>query len=535
MLQVRCRDYGRKTRRERREASKRVKTIDVLACPDEVDPRRGTAEPDDCYRCGGPRTELGCADEVCAALTDGVAAAEYGLSARERQRRRDRAGTRIFGWNPRSRNRFRRKCRALDWNPACGPGLVLEAFTLTAPGRRGGADADADDDAIWMLVFPDGAAFHRALKRFRDRYEKRWCVLPEPVLEMVNGPGRADVQVVRERKFAPMYAVLKMEFQRRGAPHEHGLGGLPEDPKRPGKVHPEFREWLGDAWSDCVWSEVLSPVLGKHWNKRNQLAICEALEAIEPGAAIAYLNHRRVGTRVGLRDGRRIQDLGHAIEYFLKDSQGGGSKAYQDEPPEQWTSKGRGTGRIWQCWGLRDVTSTVAVTPENGVEAGRTARKWFRADVGRNIEQGRRLPFGPCRDEREQAVRDRAVRLEARRRGRRPSGAERRARRRRDQELGDDVPRVCRARARPLFAQNRGVVFVPDGVGFTSRLGRWLHLAEDLDENDRVNGGAWRTSEIGDGFRLMRTAGAAELARRRAAGTAHSYGGKCCAWVANAT
>jgi hypothetical protein len=516
-VQVRTRDYGRLERRLDRQAERDRKTRDVLASPnggDGHEPRAHAsgcdctaemiragracvAEPvppmDCCPRCGGPRSGIGCLDVGCAALSIEVADAEFSLSARERERRKELAGTKIFGWSRKSRNELRHKIGKLDLTPLVASGRVLEVLTLTAPGC-GGMSESEDDDQYWMLVAPDGAAWHRALRRFRERWKYRWC-------ERFDEAGKSVLDPSGRKTYDPVYAVLKQEFQRRSAPHEHLMAGLPEDPKRCGRVHCDFREWLSQAWTESLFYEVVRDApdpkrpgqkMGRKWMLRPTLDVLYALEAVLPGAGGAYLSHLRAGTRVGTKEKRgRITDPRRAAEYFLKEGISS-AKGYQDQAPEQWTSKGRGTGRIWQVWGLKEATATVAVTPDVGIAAGRIARGWYRSELRYDVARAELLPFGPTRDAREQGLRDRAWR---------------------------------NRRRRGLFRQNRGRVMVEDGEAFGTQLARYLrqHVA-DLDEARRQAergelpaalrpGERGRVYSMGSGLRLMRTAAEAELRR----------------------
>jgi hypothetical protein len=228
-------------------------------------------------------------------------------------------------------------------------------------------------------------------------------------------------------------------------------------------------------------------MMGRKWMTRPTMDVLLALEQVLPGAGGAYLKHLQAGTRVGTREKRgRITDPRRAAEYFLKEGISS-SKGYQDQAPEQWISKGRGTGRIWQVWGLREATATVAVEPDVGIAAGRVMRRWYRAELRHDVERASRLPFGPCRNEREQGLRDRAWRLRGR---------------------------------RGLFRHNRGRVMVEDGEAFTMQLGRYLQ--EHVADLDVVRRGEVEVHEIGQrgllysmgpGLRLMRAVVEAELAR----------------------
>jgi hypothetical protein len=204
----------------------------------------------------------------------------------------------------------------------------------------------------------------------------------------------------------------------------HLMAGLP-NPWVRDDVGRTFREWLGPTWAECVWHEILAPLLGKRWaGTRTSVEQMAALETVMPGAGGAYLRHATYGTRVGTRERRgRITDPKRAAEYFLKEGIAS-SKAYQDNPPAQWVENGAGTGRIWQVWGLKEDTVTVAMTPADGIAFGRLMRRWYRAQLAVAYQRPRHAGGG--------------------------------------------------RRFRPLFTNNRGRVLVNNGAAFTAQAARWL-------------------------------------------------------------
>lgn len=323
-----------------------------------------------------------------------VLAGDPALAERERARRKAAAGTKISGWTRKSRNELRHKVGRLDLTPLVSDGRHLDVLTLTCPG---GTEEDPWDDRYWLLVAPSGAAYKRALARFRRRWVRAW---------------------------GPIFAVLKMEFQRRGAPHEHLMAGLPDRDERDAIDGRTFRDWLGPTWAECLWHEVLAEHLGPRWHERLDVDPVAVLDGILPGAGAAYERHAAYGTRIGTRERRgRITDPKRAAEYFLKEGISA-AKAYQDDPPEQWTSKGSGTGRIWQVWGLKEATAVIAMTPADGIAFGRLLRRWYRAQLAVAFLRPRHAGGG--------------------------------------------------RRRRQLFVQNRGRVMVNDGANFTSQAARWL-------------------------------------------------------------
>ena len=55
------------------------------------------------------------------------------------------------------------------------------------------------------------------------------------------------------------------------------------------------------------------------------------------------------------------------------------SKEYQHHVPPEWSEPGTGPGRFWGVWTLQRAVRTVHVSPEDGIRAGRTARRWAKA------------------------------------------------------------------------------------------------------------------------------------------------------------
>jgi len=55
------------------------------------------------------------------------------------------------------------------------------------------------------------------------------------------------------------------------------------------------------------------------------------------------------------------------------------AKEYQHDVPTAWKEPGHGPGRFWGVWALERAVRTIAVTPEDGIQAGRIARPWAKA------------------------------------------------------------------------------------------------------------------------------------------------------------
>lgn len=199
----------------------------------------------------------------------------------------------ITGWSRRSRARMLRRLCELDYRTAF-EGETLVMVTLTLPGE-------------WRSVCSDGRAFKDLVKAFR----KRWV-----------------------RRYGPISAVWKMEFQRRGAPHVHIMTALPEDP--------EFRDWLSDAW--CVVVGHPDPVQRE--------------------------KHRAAGTGVDFATGMRSLDPKRVGVYFSKHG-AYSDKEYQNHPPENF----EGVGRFWGYWGLSREVSEVSVSRDDAVYLARLLRR----------------------------------------------------------------------------------------------------------------------------------------------------------------
>ncbi|HWL02621.1 MAG TPA: hypothetical protein VNQ52_09645 [Microbacteriaceae bacterium] len=173
--------------------------------------------------------------------------------------------------------------------------------------------------ADWQTVAPSGEEAKKHLSQFVKRYERKWgCRLR---------------------------SLWKMEFQRRGAPHFHLFLVLPCSPA-------EFREWVSEVWADVV-------------------AHPDAEEREK---------HRKAGTGLDYSTALKATDPQRLAIYFSKHSApGGGSKEYQNRPPDLWLASGS-VGRFWGYWGLEKATQAVKVSPGDYVKASRLLRKWRRAN-----------------------------------------------------------------------------------------------------------------------------------------------------------
>jgi hypothetical protein len=210
----------------------------------------------------------------------------------------------------------------LDYRPLLNdPTRVPAMVTLTYPGD-------------WFTVAPDGRTAKRHLQAFRKRYVKAW----------------GD----------DLYAVWKLEFQDRGAPHFHLLMVPPHGRARIPKARARKAAWVGAGqtfkqWLSAIWADIVD-----HPDPREKQA------------------HLGAGTNISYSEGLRASDPKRVSVYFTKH----GSfrkKEYQHRVPAPWQAPGKGPGRFWGYWGLHRVTLAVEVTPEQATQAARIARRWARA------------------------------------------------------------------------------------------------------------------------------------------------------------
>lgn len=221
----------------------------------------------------------------------------------------------------------------------------------------------------WQEVMPTGAVAARKFDNFRRAWAKRWG--------------------------APSW-IWKREFQGRGAPHWH-LWLVP-----PTDDHREFTTWLSAAWT-------------------------RALAIADPG------EHRRsllAGTNVSRTEGMKARDPKRLAIYFLKESIGGESKAYQNEVPREWA--GEVVGRFWGVAGIDKSIRTIDLDPTVAAEVWRVLRHIRRS---RGVTRSVRVP-------------------------------------RIDQRTG--VVRYRTVRRRSVARGSGGWVAVNDGAAAGSQLARWL-------------------------------------------------------------
>jgi hypothetical protein len=108
-------------------------------------------------------------------------------------------------WSDKSRLKMVERFASLDYTPFELSDSIPALITLTYPGD-------------WLSVASTAQLAKQHLQSFRKRFERAY--------------GR------------PFFALWKMEFQRRGAPHFHLLAPIP--------IGVQFSEWLSETWSDVV-------------------------------------------------------------------------------------------------------------------------------------------------------------------------------------------------------------------------------------------------------------------------------------------
>ncbi len=226
----------------------------------------------------------------------------------------ERRGTKADNWQPRkanviwsnkSRVKMLERFSTLDFNPFQDESSILAFLTLTYPSH-------------WQIVAPTSASAKRHLLNLRKRFEREF-----------------------ER---PFFALWKMEFQRRGAPHFHLLAPIPKGS--------EFKNWLSKNWVEVV----------NHPDETERA------------------KHLLAGTGVDKAKGTTADTAQRISYYFSKHSSANkGPKEYQNTPPEEWVASGS-VGRFWGYWGLKVATATLGVSQSDALFVARCLRRWQRAN-----------------------------------------------------------------------------------------------------------------------------------------------------------
>lgn len=268
----------------------------------------------------------------------------------------DAAGKRgrIVGWSRGSRRRMHRTLAELDYSEwLAGPG-TLAVVTATVPG-------------LWEPLVPDAPTWKWMIERLRLRW-------------------RHEVKMAWAGPW-------KMEFQERGAPHQHMLLKVPSH----ARTGEQFEDWYARVWSDIVGA----PAFTCHRCHRDHLGYDAALgygvDRLGYDAWLGYdlfgscdcehpdtdrarhrARHGR-GTRAVSFDGMATATDPRRISlYFGKHGAKSASKQYQNRPNDQWVAQGT-VGRFWGVWGLRKAVVEISIDLGTMHRARRILRHVARA------------------------------------------------------------------------------------------------------------------------------------------------------------
>lgn len=207
-------------------------------------------------------------------------------------------------WSDKSRVKMLERFSTLDFTPFSDEASIIAFLTLTYPSD-------------WISVAPTSQSAKRHLSMFRKRFEREFN--------------------------RPFYALWKMEFQRRGAPHFHLLAPIPKGS--------DFKTWLSKTWTEIV-------------NHPDELERSKHLQA---------------GTGVDKAKGIAADTAQRVSYYFSKHSSANkGSKEYQNTPPDEWVRAGS-VGRFWGYWSLELATVQFGVSEKDALFIARTLRRWQRS------------------------------------------------------------------------------------------------------------------------------------------------------------
>lgn len=248
----------------------------------------------------------------------------------------------ITEWSARSRARMTRRLCELDYAPFFADSTRVPAMlTLTYPGD-------------WVTVAPNGKALKRHLQAFRSRFIRAWG--------------------------EDMWAVWKLEFQRRGAPHVHFLM-LPPHGKA-GNVARARHDAALAEWKRAAAAgadpgpkpRFRKRELGDGLNFRQWVSLVWADIVAHPDPE-ERRKHEAAGTGVDYAEGLRATDPKRVAVYFTKHGTFG-AKEYQNQVPEEWQAPGQGPGRFWGYWGLKRAVAAQEIEVPTYFEASRLLRRY---------------------------------------------------------------------------------------------------------------------------------------------------------------
>lgn len=239
----------------------------------------------------------------------------------------------ITGWSAKSRTNMLLAISQLDFVPMMSSGRPAAMVTLTYPGE-------------WLSVAPNGATTKEHLQALRHRWRRAWGEDP--------------------------WAIWKLEFQRRGAPHYHLLvippQGVAQGRSSAIGAGQPFRQWLSAVWADIV----------NHPDPQE------------------YLKHLAAGTGVDFAEGMKAADPKRAGIYFGKHGTFA-SKDYQHCVPLEWQRPGAGPGRFWGYWRLERAAMGVEVDEPTARWTARLLRRRSRAQRATREIRVPRTPGGRLR------------------------------------------------------------------------------------------------------------------------------------------
>jgi len=251
-------------------------------------------------------------------------------------------GAVVTSWSRKSRSNMVERLGQLDYTAWVGEDS-LGMVTLTYPGP-------------WLDCAPDGQTAKLHLQSFRRAF--------------------------RDTFGYTLWALWKMEFQERGAPHFHLMMRCPAltPDHTPGYYGPVcvsckhascrkrrrtpevFEQWVSRAWARIVARE-----------HRKRLGY-----QLDP---VHQQRHLEAGTGVDFR--ARMTDPKRIGIYFLKHgTKTHDGKEYQNQVPLEWSGEpGRGPGRFWGIWGVPSGAAAVEVDQDDALHARRILRHVYRASA----------------------------------------------------------------------------------------------------------------------------------------------------------
>ena len=213
---------------------------------------------------------------------------------------------------------YAKKSNIKEWSPKSRANMVARFSTLdyqplVSNALQRPALITLTYPDKWELVAPTGQHAKRHLLALKKRYERKFKT--------------------------PLYGLWKTEYQSRGAVHFHILCAPPNNPA--------FRKWLSEAWADII----------DHPHPEEKA------------------RHLISGTHVSYDDRYASFDSRSISIYFSKHaSPQGGSKEYQNKPPQLWKDEAS-IGRFWGYFGLKPVVWKISLSYREAVSLSRTLRR----------------------------------------------------------------------------------------------------------------------------------------------------------------